>query len=191
MLRVSKTCFEGHGQRWQHYSQTNIIMILHWHHYECGTPSGTNPRTHTSYHGFRQASAEHSPSCPCRAWTMEATICQISTTPLSTMSQIALSAPILSCKAQQNAKTCATRKRDRETSLATLRTCATTGGSSWHPARPIARTPPAWIAWMTGFTPFTDRPQLDRSRSIGFFKAGRASQSKIRPEGSLSYSDPP
>ena len=77
MLRVSKTCFEGHGQRWQHYSQTNIIMILHWHHYECGTPSGTNPRTHTSYHGFRQASAEHSRSCPCRAWTMEATICQI------------------------------------------------------------------------------------------------------------------
>ena len=121
---------------------------------------------------------------------MEATICQISTTPLSTMSQIALSAPILSCKAQQNAKTCATRKRDRETSLATLRTCATTGGSSWHRARPIARTPPAWIAWMTGFTPFTDKPQLDRSRSIGFFKAGRASQSKIRPEGSLSYSDP-
>ena len=76
------------------------------------------------------------------------------------MSQIALSAPILSCKVQQNAKTCATRKRDRATSLATLRTCATTGGSRWHLARPIAPTPPAWIAWMTGFTPFTDSTRL-------------------------------
>ena len=166
-------------------------MIETIHTRECGTPSGSNPRTHTSYHGFWHASVEHSPSCPCRAWTMEATICQISTTPLSTMSQIALSDPILSCKAQQNAKTCATRKCDRETSLATLRTCATISGSSWHLARLIAPTPPARIAWMTGFTPFTDKPQSDKSRSIGFFKVGRASQSEIRPEISLSYSQSP
>ena len=79
------------------------IVIVYWHRYECGTPSGTNPRTRTSYHGFWHASVEHSASCPSREWIIEAMICQISA-PSSTTSRTAFSAPTLSCKAQLKAQ---------------------------------------------------------------------------------------
>lgn len=150
----------------------------------CGTPSEINPRTTTSYHGWRRASAEHSASCPCREWTIEDTMRKTSTA----SSQTAVAAPSRSCKAKLNANTCAARKRRRETSLAPLSTCTDIVGSTRHPERSIPSMVPALMVSASRPTPFADRPQCASPNVIGFFKAGRASQSEIRPEISLSYS---
>ena len=110
-----------------------IAFGRHGYRYRCGTPSEINPRTATSYHGWRRASAEHSASCPCREWTIEDTMRKISTA----SSQTAVALPNRSCKAKLNANTCAVRKRRREASLAALSTCADTVGSTRHPERSI------------------------------------------------------